>query len=112
VNFRRVSDRRRAFQLVFGVTGISDDWYRSIMEAPATSLGAPMTSLGAPRSTGNKPGSASNKPGSTSNHCKAVWQKQHLWEHSRCDRKSSLLLIDQQFLKLMYSVYILIYVSI
>jgi len=32
VKFRRVSDPRRAFQPVFGVTGISDDWYRSPWE--------------------------------------------------------------------------------
>jgi hypothetical protein len=31
VNFRRVLDHRREFQLSFEVTGISDDWYRSIM---------------------------------------------------------------------------------
>ena len=72
VNFRRVSDRRRAFRPAFGVTGISDDWYRSglgvivlslrtprsagenigctqeHLGAQATSLGVPTISLGAP----------------------------------------------------------------
>ena len=75
VNFKRVSDRRRAFRPAFGVTEISDDRYRSTMGvivtslgtprstgeefgytwedlgAPATSLGAPTTSLGAPATT-------------------------------------------------------------
>jgi len=70
VNFRRVSDPRRAFLPAFRVTAISDDWYRSTMGvivislrtprsagenvgctwehlgAPKTSLGAPTTSLG------------------------------------------------------------------
>ena len=72
VNFRRVSDPRRAFLPALRVTGISDDCYRSTMRViviglgtsrsagenfgctwehlgtPATSLGAPATSLGAP----------------------------------------------------------------
>ena len=72
VNFRRVSDPRRAFRPAFRVSGISDDWYRSTMGvivislgtprsarenfgctwerlgAPTTSLGAPTTCLGAP----------------------------------------------------------------
>ena len=71
VNFRRVSDPRRAFWPAFRVTGISDDWYRSAMAvmvmrfrtsrsagenfgctwkhlgAPVTSLGVPTTRLGA-----------------------------------------------------------------
>jgi len=41
VNFRRVSDTRRAFRPAFGVTKISDDWYRSTMGVIATSLGTP-----------------------------------------------------------------------
>jgi len=69
VNFRRVSDPRRAFLPAIRVTGISDDCNRSTMgviviglrtprsagenfgcileqlELPATSLGAPTTSL-------------------------------------------------------------------
>jgi len=72
VNFRRVSDCRRAFRPAFGVTGISDDWYKSTMGvtvirlrttqsaeenfgcawehlgAAGISLGAPKTSLEAP----------------------------------------------------------------
>jgi len=43
VNFRRESDPRRAFRPAFGVTGISDDWYVSTMEAVVISLGAPET---------------------------------------------------------------------
>jgi hypothetical protein len=49
---------------------------------PATRLGMPTTSLGAPGSVDNKPGSASDKPVSTSNHCRAVWEKQHLFEYT------------------------------
>jgi len=83
------------------------------LEAPATTLGAPATTLGAPTTTLGAPGSAGDKPGCTSNHCRAVLEKQHLL----CERcwsawKSQLLLIVQRFLKLMYSVCILIYVSI
>jgi hypothetical protein len=43
VNIRRVSDPRRAFWPAFGVTRISDDWYRSTMGAVVKSLGAPGT---------------------------------------------------------------------
>jgi hypothetical protein len=43
VNFRRVSDPRRAFRPAFGVNGISDDWYRITMEVVVKSLGAPAT---------------------------------------------------------------------
>jgi len=72
INFRGVSDHRRAFRPAFRVIGISDDWYRRTigvivislgtsrstwvnfgctgenLGAPATSPGAPMTCLGAP----------------------------------------------------------------
>ena len=41
VNFRGVSDPRRAFQLAVGVTEISDDWYRSTMGVIVTSLETP-----------------------------------------------------------------------
>ena len=41
VNFRRVSDPRRAFWPALGVTGISDDWYRSTMGVIAMSLRTP-----------------------------------------------------------------------
>jgi len=74
--------------------------------APMTSLGVPMTSLEAPTSMG-APGSAGDKPGSTLNHCGAVWEKLLLWECCWCALKSWLLLIVQQFSKLMYSVCIL-----
>ena len=43
VNFRRVSDPRRAFRLAFRVTGISDDWYGSTMGAVVKSFEAPGT---------------------------------------------------------------------
>ena len=45
VNFRRVSDYRRAFRLAFRVTEISDDWYRS-------TRGVMVIGLGTPRCTG------------------------------------------------------------
>ena len=38
VNFSKVSDHRRAFQLAFGVTRISGDWYRSNMGVIVISL--------------------------------------------------------------------------
>ena len=44
VNFRRVSDDTRAFWPTFGVTEISDDWYRSNMVAIVISLGPPWSS--------------------------------------------------------------------
>jgi len=54
VNFRRVSDPRRAFLLTFRVTGSASD---------------------KPGSADNKPGSADVKPGST-------WERRrHVWEH-------------------------------
>jgi len=70
INFRRVSDPRRALWLAFSITGISDDLYRNTIRvilinwgtphsagenfwstlgplgAPVTSHGAPMTRLG------------------------------------------------------------------
>jgi len=158
INFRRVSDPRRAFRLALRVTRISNDYYRSTMgviviglgtpqsagvnfgctcehlEAQAISLGVPTISLGAPGSTSvkcgcasdktgctgdksgcadDRPPSAEDKSGSTSNHSRAVWEKQHLlWGRCWCTWKSYLLHIDQRLLKLMYSVSILIYVSI
>jgi len=87
VNFRRVSDPRRAFRPAFRVTGISDDCYRSTMGVivivlgtprsagenfgctwehlgvPAISLGAPTTSLGAPGCPGDKSGCPSDRCG-------------------------------------------------
>ena len=47
VNFRRVSDPRRAFRPAFGVTEISEDWYRR-------TIGVIVISLGTPRSTREK----------------------------------------------------------
>ena len=43
VSFRGVSDTRRAFRLAFGVTGISDDWYRSSMGVIVISVGTPLS---------------------------------------------------------------------
>ena len=67
VNFRRVSDPRRAFQPAFRVTAISDNWYRSIM-------GMIVIGLGTPQSAGDKPGSADHKPGSTWERRRQVWE--------------------------------------
>ena len=43
INFRRVSDPRRAFRPAFGVTGISDDRFGSTKGVVVKSLGAPGT---------------------------------------------------------------------
>ena len=43
VNFRRESDRSRAFWPAFGVIGIADDWYERTMGVVVMSLGAPGT---------------------------------------------------------------------
>jgi len=43
VKLRRESDPRRAFWPAFGVTSISDDWYRSTIRAVVISWGAPGT---------------------------------------------------------------------
>jgi len=60
-------------------------------------------------STENKRGNANNNLRSTSNHSRAVWEKLHLLcEHCWCAWKSKLLLIVESYLKLMYSVAILI----
>jgi len=82
VNFRRVSDPRRAFLPAFRVTGISDDWYRSPMGVIVRGLGTPQSSgenfgctwehLGAPTTSLGAPGSAGDKSGSTLDHSRAV----------------------------------------
>jgi len=41
INFWRVADYRRAFLLAFGVTEISDDWYRSTMRLIVIGLRTP-----------------------------------------------------------------------
>jgi len=70
-----------------------------------------MTSLGARGRTDDKTRSTGNNSGSSSNHCTSVWEKHHLlWEHCRGVWIALLLLIVQWFLKLIYSVCILIYV--
>jgi len=65
VNFRRVSDPRRAFRPTLGVTGICDDWYRSTMRGILICSG---TSWRAE----DKEGSGSDMPWCTSNHHRAV----------------------------------------
>jgi len=50
VNFRRVSDRRRAFLLACRVTGSAQRQAWKHLGAPATNVGAPATNLGAPAS--------------------------------------------------------------
>jgi len=89
VNFRSVSDPRRAFRPAFAVTEISDDWYRSTMGVIVTSLGTPRSAgenfgctwehLGVPGSacdksgsTDDMPRSAADKSGNTTNHNRAV----------------------------------------
>jgi len=61
VNFRRVSDRRRAFRPAFGVTGICNDWYRS-------TIGVIMISL-------STPGSADDMTGSTWERQLKAWER-------------------------------------
>jgi hypothetical protein len=82
VNFRRVTDHRRAFLPAIRVTGITDDtpgstreWLEALathLGAPATSLGALMTSLGAPRITVEQSGKNNiffgNAAGASGNH--------------------------------------------
>jgi len=61
VNFRRVSDPRRAFWPAFRVTGISDDRYRSTMGVIVICLGT---------------------PGSIWKRRRQVWKhQQQAWEH-------------------------------
>jgi hypothetical protein len=78
---------------------------------PARSLGAPGSAGDKPASTRDTPGSACDNSGCTSNHSRAVWEKHHRWERFWCTWKSWLLFIVQRFLKLMNSIYNLIYVS-
>jgi len=58
VNFRRLSDHRRAFRQAFGVTGISNDWLSCTMAVIVISLRIP-------GGAGDKSGSADDMPGST-----------------------------------------------
>jgi len=126
VNFRRGSDHRTAFLLAIRVTGRTDDKHGSTSDNPGSAGDKPGSAGNKPGSAGDKPGSAGNKPGSagnkpgsagdisgsTLNHSKAAREKQYLlWECCWCTWKSWLLLIVQRFLKLMYSVRIIIYIS-
>jgi len=93
-NFKKILDCTRAFGPAFGVTGISDEWYRSTMGVivirlrtpqsarenvwctwdylgvPVTRLGAPTTSLGAPTTTLEV---QTTRLGSTWEHLKSLW---------------------------------------
>jgi len=60
VNFRRVSDYRRALRPAFRVTEISDDWYRSTMGVIVISLGTPQC--------------AGENIGCTWESCRQVWE--------------------------------------
>jgi hypothetical protein len=73
VNFRRVSDPRRAFLPAFRVTGSTSDKSGSAddkpgstwehLGVPGTNLGAPAISLGAPRITVEQSGKTSSSLG-------------------------------------------------
>jgi len=76
-------------------------------------LGALCGAIGKTGNADDEPMSAGTKPGSTLNHCRAVWENQPLfWKPSWFAWKSLLEHIVQWFLKPMYSVCILINVSI
>jgi len=92
VNFRTVSDLRRAFWKAFEVTEISDNSYRRTMEMIIISLkppqstmdnieciwkhlGVPAIGLKAPRCTCVKSRSTSDKSESIAKHSRAVWEK-------------------------------------
>ena len=65
VNFRRVSDPRRAFQPAFRVSGISENWYSS-------TIGVIIIGLQIPRSAGDN-------FGCTWEHRQQAWER---WRHS------------------------------
>jgi len=68
VNFRRVSEPRRAFLPAFRLLGISDDWYRS-------SMGVIVRRLGTPRNAGEN-------FGCTWEHRQQVRERRgESWEH-------------------------------
>ena len=105
VNFGRVSDPRRAFLPAFGVTGMSDDWYRSTrgvivislrtprsagenfectwdhLRVPATSRGSPAPSLGAPTISLGAPTTSMGASGSASDKSRSTSnQCKAVWE--------------------------------
>jgi hypothetical protein len=61
VNFRNVSDPRRAFLLAYRVTGSAGDKSGS---------------------ADDKPGSAGDTSGSTSNHSRVVWEKNNFFDNT------------------------------
>ena len=60
-----------------------------------TTRGASVSAGEMPGSGDDKPGSASDQPRSTSNHCRAVREKDHLWECRWGAWKSELQIIVQ-----------------
>jgi len=77
VNFRRVSDPRRAFRPTFRVTGISHDWYRSTM-------GVIVISLRTPRSAGENFGITWERRRQVWERRRQVWERRRqVWERRR-----------------------------
>ena len=94
-------------------SGSADHKPGSIWELQRQVLELRCPSMGPPGSAGNKSESSDLNPGSMSNDCRALREQHYLhWEHCWCVRKLSLLLIVEQFFKLMYSVWVFIYLSI
>jgi len=137
INFRRVSNARRALLLALRVTGISDYRYRSTKREKMIDLGIPQSAgehfgsfyqhlqgpTASPRVQTTNPGvlttslqgprSPGDMSANPSNHSSEVWETEHLpLGCCRCAWNSYLLLIIQLFLKLMYAGCIHIYVSI
>jgi len=94
-------------------------WSLGVSSQPGEHLAVPETSMWTPGNSSIKLGSANYHLGSTNAkrlsmlyHSRAGWEKHYLlWECCWCAWKSYLLLIVQRFLKLMYSVCILINMS-
>jgi hypothetical protein len=82
INFRRVSDTRRAFLLGFVVTGISDNCHSSTITVIAIDLGSPLSArgnfecigvpLGVPATSQWAPTTSLEASGSTSNNSKQL----------------------------------------
>jgi len=104
VNFRRVSDCRRASWPPFGVTEISDNWYRSTMGVIVTSLGTPWSAgdsigctsehLGTPATSLEALATSLEAPetsmGASATSLGVLMTKcrQQLWEHLKCQLSS------------------------
>lgn len=74
INCSKVLDSRRAFQLVYTVSGISNDSSMITIEVIVIGLGIPQSTRENIGSTADKSGSASDNSGSTSNHSGVVWE--------------------------------------